>query len=149
MAPPPELHLIKLCVGAETVADLERWQARQKTMARFAHQPVCTTRNTPRRTEELLNGGSLYWVFKGQILVRQRILSFEAMLDETGRPRCGIVLDDTLVRTHPQPCKAFQGWRYLAADAAPPDLAQNDAATDLPPAVETAVAALGVVRRRA
>ena len=149
MAPQPGLHLIKLCVGADSIADLEAWQARQKGMARFGHRPVCTTRNTPRRKDDIVAGGSLYWVFKGQILVRQRVLGFESLTDETGRPRCAIVLDEALVRTLPRPCRPFQGWRYLAADDAPADWGTDGAAADLPPEMESALSAVGVARRRA
>jgi hypothetical protein len=140
---------MKLCVGADSVADLERWQARQRTMARFGHRATCTTRNWPRRRDEVLAGGSLFWVIKGLILVRQRVLAFEPGLDETGQQRCAIVLDEVLVPVRARPCRAFQGWRYLGAADAPEDWTKDGAAADLPPEIETALAAVGVARRRA
>jgi hypothetical protein len=146
------LHLIKLCVGAEGVDDLVRWQNQQRRMPRFGHRPVCTTRNTPRRAGEILEGGSLYWVFRGLILARQRVIGFEPLDDEQGRPRCGIVLDGALVRTEAQACRPFQGWRYLSPADAPADLAggTEEGATGaaLPPDLDAALVALGVTRRR-
>ena len=152
MAPEPRLHLIKLCVGAEGVENLARWQEKQRRMPRFGHRPVCTTRNAPRRADDILAGGSLYWVFRGLILARQRVTGFEAVEDEQGRPRCGIVLDGTLVRTEAQACRPFQGWRYLNPADAPADLAggADGAATGaaLPPSLESALIDIGVTRRR-
>ncbi len=88
------------------------------------------TRQTPKRAAELLDGGSLYWVFKGQILIRQVVLSIDTIA-EGARNRCEILLDEPLIATAPQPRRAFQGWRYLTINDAPPDLADADAA-DLP-----------------
>lgn len=149
MANEPRLHLIKLCVGAEAVEDLARWQEQQRSMDRFARRAVCTTRNTPRRAEEIAGSGSLYWVFKGLILVRQMVTGFTTIEDEAGRPRCGILLDDRLIKTETQPCRPFQGWRYLEAADAPADLPTGtDAGTTLPASLEGALADLGVTRRR-
>lgn len=112
------LHLIKLCVGCDTVEELAAWRAR--------HVPVGTpwtmrTRQTPKRAVELLDGGSLYWVFKGQVLCRQSILAVDTV-GEGVTARCELTLSPELVRTAPMPRRAFQGWRYLAAADAPPDL---------------------------
>jgi hypothetical protein len=107
-------------VGADTVEDLADWQKRQvNVMKRRA--PVCGTRMWPKRTDDVLKGGSLYWVIKGTILVRQRIVEIAEVTDEHGL-RCGLWLDPKLVRTAPQPRRAFQGWRYLEAADAPADL---------------------------
>jgi hypothetical protein len=114
------IHIVKLCVGADTVEDLADWQKRQvNVMKRRA--PVCGTRMWPKRTDDVLKGGSLYWVIKGTILVRQRIVEIAEVTDEHGL-RCGLWLDPKLVRTAPQPRRAFQGWRYLEAADAPTDL---------------------------
>jgi len=84
------------------------------------------TRQTPKRAAEILDGGSLYWVFKGQILIRQRILAIETI--PTGsRTRCEILLADEMIATVPQPRRAFQGWRYFDIKDAPPDLTSGDA----------------------
>lgn len=88
------------------------------------------TRQTPKRAEALLDGGSLYWVFKGRILIRQRILAIDTREAE-GRPICAIELADELVPTEPAPRRPFQGWRYLEPDAAPRDLADSGAG-DMP-----------------
>lgn len=111
------LHMIKLCVGCDTVEDLLEWRRAER-----AGQPwILRTRQTPKRAGEMLEGGSLYRVFKGVILSRQRILSIETV-GEGPNARCEAVLDETVVRVAPTPRRAFQGWRYLEAKDAPPDL---------------------------
>jgi hypothetical protein len=118
------VHLVKLCVGVETVQDLAAWQAeRLKTLAQAGERPELRhrTRQTPRRRNEILDGGSLYWVVKGFVLVRQRILDLKEATKDDGTPCCGIVLDPELVTTRPQPRRAFQGWRYLDPADAPAD----------------------------
>jgi hypothetical protein len=141
------LHLLKLCVGADRVQDLLDWQAEQRAESRAAGRewtPFHVTRMWPRRADELLAGGSLYWVFKGLVLARQRILGLEPRHGADGVGRCGIRLDPSLVRTVPQPRRAFQGWRYLRHQDAPPDLAAS-AAADLPPALVAELAQVGVL----
>lgn len=122
------LHIVKLCVGAESVSDLEAWQTQQMKTGRA---PVCGTRMRPKRVDEIVSGGSLYWVFKGMILARQRIVKIDEVTDHHGQ-RCGLYLDKTIVRTAPQPRRAFQGWRYLEPKDAPPDLADIGGADALP-----------------
>lgn len=136
------VHILKLCVGADSVEDLADWQARQvKTLKR--RSPVCGTRMWPKRVEEVLAGGSLYWVIKGQILVRQRIVEIAEVRDDHGL-RCGLWLDPELVRTTPQPRRAFQGWRYLNPGEAPADLAAIGRGRNaLPPELAAELVALG------
>ncbi|HEY2708868.1 MAG TPA: DUF1489 domain-containing protein [Caulobacteraceae bacterium] len=111
------LHLVKLCVGAATPEDLRAWRTQR---AAAGHRPIVYTRQTPKRAAELLDGGSLYWVFKGVILIRQTIAAVET-IGEGAQRRCEILLDETLIPTSPQPRRAFQGWRYLEAADAPAD----------------------------
>jgi hypothetical protein len=127
------LHLIKLCVGVSEVGELADW-ARQR-------RPIVHTRQTPKRATEILEGGSLYWVIKGQVLVRQAILAIDT-IEEGASSRCEILLDQTAYRTAPQPRRAFQGWRYFTADDAPVDLS-NDAGEDLPAELAVALRSLG------
>ena len=118
------VHLIKLCVGVETARELAEWQTeRLKRLTQAGKTPeLChRTLQTPRRRAGLLDGGSLYWVIKGFVLVRQRVLDLRADAKEDGTSCCGIVLDAELVPTRPQPRRAFQGWRYLEVAGAPPD----------------------------
>jgi hypothetical protein len=141
------LHLLKLCVGADGVQDLLDWQAEKKTEAAAAGAawtPFHVTRMWPKRGDELVAGGSLYWVFKGLVLARQRILGLEPRRGADGIERCAIRLDAAVVRTVPQPRRAFQGWRYLRPQDAPPDLATS-AAADLPPALVAELAQVGVL----
>ena len=112
------LHLIKLCVGADTPDDLRAWRESREGRA---HANRVHTRQTPKRADEIVDGGSLFWVFKGVVLIRQRVLGIETLADG-GRKRCEIQLDAPMIRTAPQPRRPFQGWRYLEAKDAPGDL---------------------------
>ena len=109
------LHLIKLAVGAGEPADITGWASRRG--------PVVHTRMTPKRLDEILEGGSLYWVIKGTVLVRMPIVGIET-LGSKGNTRCQILLAPTPVLTAPTPKRAFQGWRYLTEVDAPADLSE-------------------------
>jgi hypothetical protein len=145
------VHLVKLCVGAANVDDLARWQAgRMATRRAAGAMPLLChqTFQTPKRRDDLLAGGSLYWVIKGVILVRQRIIDLAEGTKDDGRPCCLIGLDPELVPVRPTPRRAFQGWRYLDADDVPPDLAPGQSAGDLaemPPKMRRALAELGLL----
>ena len=119
------LHLLKLCVGAESIADLEDWIAQRAAAKRKrgeAPEHIHTTRMTPKRVEELLDGGSLYWVIKGQIAARERLLDIRPFTDAEGIGRTDLVLDGYVVPVMPRPFRPFQGWRYLQNKDAPADL---------------------------
>lgn len=119
------LHLLKLCVGVDDLGQLVDWQAGRLKELRRAGGSVelwHRTRQMPRRREELLGGGSLYWVIRGVIQARQRILDLRTVRGDDGITRCDIVLDHRLVPTRPHPRRAFQGWRYLDGKDAPADL---------------------------
>jgi len=139
------INLIKLCVGAEAVQDLVEWQHNPR-----AHGPDGlprhVTRMWPKRAEELLNGGSLYWVFKGQVLARQRILRLDEVTGGDGITRCGIVLDPDVVLTRAAPRRPFQGWRYRRPEDAPADLPAGRMQEDaLPEDLDRALAEIGVL----
>lgn len=135
------LHLLKLAVGVESIADLEARRARRRTPS--GHH-VHVTRMVPRRTDELLDGGSLYWVVKGRITVRQRLRGIEPFVDPEGVGRCRLVLDPLLVLVAPRLFRAFQGWRYLAEADRPADLLIAEA-QDMPVELRLELAALGLV----
>ena len=131
------VSLVKLCVGVQEIAQLEESVER----ARKANRPMSiSTRLMPKRREELLNGGSLYWVISGKILVRQAILKMELGTTELGS-RVIIDLHPELVLTEPHPRRPFQGWRYLNAGDTPGDLKQNITTQRLPPHVESDIKA--------
>lgn len=111
------LHMIKLCVGCDTVDELLDWRRGQGAPAPW----ILRTRQTPKRALELTGGGSLYRVFKGFVLCRQRIIQVETV-GEGVTARCEVTLDPEVILTQPTPRRPFQGWRYLAGDAAPSDL---------------------------
>lgn len=138
------VHILKLCVGAETVDDLLDWQ-RTRAAQNADGLPRHVTRMWPRRAAEVQNGGSLYWVFKGMVLARQRILRLDEVQGVDGIVRCGLVLDPAVVRTEPQPRRPFQGWRYLKPEDAPRDLpAMRKGDDPLPPELSAALADLGL-----
>jgi hypothetical protein len=119
------LNIVKLCVGSDSVEDLEEWIAfrlEEKRLRGEAEEHVHTTRMMPKQVDAITDGGSLYWVIKGNIQCRQRILAIRSFTDRDGIGRCQIVLDPNVVRTEWQPRRAFQGWRYLKAAEAPRDL---------------------------
>ena len=146
------IHIIKLCVGAESVEDLAEWQIEQLKRARKAkansiiplqkQRPVCGTRMWPKRIEDVLAGGSLYWVIKGVVSVRQKILAIDDVIDNHGQ-RCGLYLDAHLQRTAPQPRRAFQGWRYLEPKDAPSDLTAAQGGLELPEHLRRQLVELG------
>ena len=140
----PYVNLLKLCVGADRVEDLIDWQARRR--AEDPSRPVQhVTRMWPKREAELVNGGSLYWVIRGVIGARQRIVRLEERIGDDGIRRCALILDPRVIRTEPAPRRPFQGWRYLAAEDAPRDLAARRRGEEaLPPGLAEALAEFGV-----
>jgi hypothetical protein len=129
------LHIIKLCVGCDSIEDLREWQEeRLAEKRRKGEKPVLAhvTRSMPKRREEVLDGGSLYWVIKGYVRVRQRILDLEQRIDENGVPCCAIVRDTPLVPTRLMAHRPFQGWRYLDPADAPPDIGTRGLAEAMP-----------------
>jgi len=138
------VHLLKLSVGTEDVAGLAAWQAQKRAQSDDGY-PRHVTRMWPKRADEILNGGSIYWVIKGVILARQPILRLDEYMSADGIRRCAIVCDRPLVRVAATPKRAFQGWRYLAPGDAPIDLPAGRADEEpLPPALSEALAAIGV-----
>src|SRR3974390_1102084 len=119
------LHLIKLCVGADSIKDLRDWVAERIRSAKKKGLPphhIHVTRMTPKRVEELLAGGSLYWVIRGEIAAREKLLAIEPFRDRDGIGRCRLVMQPRVITVSPRPMRPFQGWRYLADGDAPPDL---------------------------
>ena len=120
------LHLIKLCVGVRSVEELEEWRADRQ--ARGLGRPdglnAHRTRMRPKRADEIIGRGSLYWVIDGAIRGRQPVVALDAGNDPDGRVHCQIVMTAGVIRTVPQPKRPFQGWRYLTPQDAPDDLNQ-------------------------
>jgi hypothetical protein len=124
------LHLIKLAVGCESVKELKGWVAERMQTARKKGLPrhhIHITRMTPKRDEELLAGGSLYWVIRGEIAARERIIAIEPFRDRDGIGRCRLVMQPRVIAVSPRPMRPFQGWRYFSEDVAPPDLGKSAA----------------------
>ncbi len=141
------LHLIKLCVGVESLEELSRWQKKRLAEKKKKGQKlelIHITRQTPKRAAELLDGGSLYWVIKGQIAARQKLLALRPMT-RNGVPHCGLVYDKKLVPVMRRPRAAFQGWRYFEPKDAPADVGGLKGAKGLPEALQQELAALGLL----
>jgi hypothetical protein len=143
------LHLLKLCVGADSLQDLRDWVSQRSLLAIAAGlepHSIHTTRMIPKRVEELLDGGSLYWVIKGQVLARQRFLDIKTFKGDDGTSRCDLVLGPEVIETSPAPKRPFQGWRYLTSEDAPRDLGGSDGgADDLPSDLKRELAELGLL----
>lgn len=142
------LHLLKLCVGCDSIPDLESWieetRLSHRRMGR-AWRQTHTTRMIPKRMDEIVGEGSLYWVIKGRIACRQPISAIEPFTDQDGISRCHLVLESPVVPVRPRPFRPFQGWRYLSAADAPPDIASGAAPADMPDAMRAELSALGLI----
>ena len=142
-------HLLKLCVGADSIGDLNAWIAARLDECRRAGQPLeqsHTTRMVPKRVADLLDGGSLFWVIKGQVTARQSLLDIRPFTDPAGIGRCALVLDPTVVAVRSRPCRAFQGWRYLGPEDAPPDIGSElPDLLGLPDAMRRELSSLGLL----
>lgn len=136
------LHIVKLCVGVQNLEEFEDWRrAEQARRRKMDH----VTRMFPKRADEVLDGGSIYWVIRGMILARQRILELKPVRDAEGIERCRMIFDSDYVLVRPTPRRAFQGWRYLEAEDAPPDITRAAAGADLPESMRAELAALGLL----
>ena len=141
------IHLIKLSVGPDSLSDLVDWQeSRLKEQAR-AKQPqelMHITRNMPKRASEVLDGGSIYWVIKGWICARQRMLELRPITYD-GMPHCGLIYDREMIRVAPRQHRPFQGWRYFDPKAAPRDLVKGDVDESMPESLRRELSVLGLL----
>ena len=139
------LNLIKLSVGSDSVESLVDWQKDRRALGPDG-LPRHVTRMWPKRAEELLDGGSIYWVIQGLVQCRQRILRLDEVIRDDGIRRCGIVLDPEVIRTGTAPKRPFQGWRYLVPEETPADLpARRRDEEPIPAELSAALAAIGVI----
>jgi len=143
------VNILKLSVGTESIETLEDWQNGRMKLRRpngKTGEVWHRTRMFPRRREEILDGGSIYWVIKGIIQVRQSIIDLRAVTGDDGIERCEMVFDPELVPVRPVPRRPFQGWRYLTTEDAPPDLSEAGSfAGDMPPTMRVELAELGLI----
>ena len=138
------LNILKLCVGADSVEDLLDWQSTHPSPFPSGERRH-VTRMWPRRAAEIVTSGSLYWVIKGLIACRQRIIRMDGVEGEDGILRCGLIMDPEVIRTETVPRRPFQGWRYLSATDSPSDLTPaRPQERRLPPVMAQALAELGV-----
>lgn len=143
------LNIVKLCVGCDSIEDLIAWREEVATERKARGLPMemsHTTRMVPKRGDELLDGGSLYWVIKGNVQCRQKLLHIRLVTGSDGISRCQLVMDPTVVPTQWQPRRPFQGWRYLLAKEAPADLKEGQLSMlEMPRALREELASLGLL----
>lgn len=143
------LNLVKLCVGADSIDDLRDWVSqRALTAVAAGMEPHSShvTRMVPKRIEELLAGGSLYWAIKGQVQARQELLDIKEFTDVDGIKRCELVLAPQVIETAMQPKRPFQGWRYLEQKDAPRDLGEvGTGLDDMPDELKRELSDLGLL----
>jgi hypothetical protein len=140
------LHLIKLCVGVDTVKELEDWIKARMKARKTRKDHIHTTRMVPKRADELLDGGSLHWVIRGSVMCRQQLIDVRPFVDKDGIGRCRLVLKPKVVLVTPRPYRAFQGWRYLPPRDAPPDLDRAaPGAADMPETLRRELRELGLL----
>jgi hypothetical protein len=153
------VHLVKLCVGIESIDELAAWfdsddckKARKRKGLKSPNEHAHWTRMKPKRLEEVLDGGSLYWVIRGRICVRHPILRLDDVRDDKGNAYCAIVYEPKMILVEARPRRPVQGWRYLEAEESPADLADQRAAlraaraeADLPPKMVAELKALGLL----
>lgn len=141
------LHLIKLSVGPENLSELVDWQTqRLKDQRKRGQAPelVHVTRHMPKRAAEVLDGGSIYWVIKGWLVARQRMLELRPLLRD-GVPHCGLIYAPEMIRIAPRKHRPFQGWRYFDPKDAPRDLAKGEVDTEMPEEMQRDLAELGLL----
>jgi hypothetical protein len=141
------LNLIKLCVGVESLEDLAQWQKRRLTDLKKKGKKLelmHVTRQTPKRADDLLDGGSLYWVIKGQIAARQKLIELRSLTRE-GVPHCGLVYEPKLIATLRRAHRPFQGWRYFDPKDAPQDVRDLKGGKGMPQALKMELAELGLL----
>ncbi len=135
------LNIIKLSVGSESLDDLVAWQKQRLKQSKMLIHP---TRQWPKRADEILKGGSIYWVIRGYIVGRQKMIEFKEVT-KNGIPHCGLVYDAKMIPVRMTPRKAFQGWRYLEEKDAPPDRKQGDNMDEMPEKMKKELAELGLL----
>ena len=145
------IHMIKLCVGVEAVEQLAAYQKQRAEENLALGLPPYTkhmTRNFPKRADQIMaEGGSLYWVIRREIRVRQRFHAIEEAVDAEGKRCCALIFEPELVRVVPRSCRPFQGWRYLEGKDAPQDLSGNavDETEEMPNEMRRELRALGLI----
>ncbi len=143
------LNLVKLCVGIASIEELQAnidFRVEQKRAKGKSTEQIHTTRMVPKRRDELLEKGSLYWVIKGNVQVRQILIDIRPFVDKEGIRRCDIVMEPRLIATYWQPRRAFQGWRYLKPEDAPLDIGNSKGGLiELPPELRLELSNLGLL----
>ena len=121
------LHILKVAAGVSSLEHLRQVVDRYSYMdAELGHIMHMSSRNTPRRMGEVLDGGSVFWIIKRAIVARADLIAIREVVREDGKKGCQMCIRPNVIPTIPQPKRGFQGWRYLKHDDAPQDL-ESDA----------------------
>ena len=142
------VHLLRMAVQVESIAHLKQIQADRlhKQLAQGEAGLYTYSRNIPKRADDLIDGGSIFWVIKRYIRVRQRILGIERHTNEEGRPYCAFQIEAEPIKVVPRRQKAFQGWRYLKPEDVPSDIGvSRSQATDMPTEMANELRELGLI----
>lgn len=120
------LHILKVAAGVNSLEHLRQVIDRDSYMdLELGHIMHMSSRNTPRRAEEVLDGGSVFWIVKRAIIARADLIAIREVVREDGRKGCQMCIHPNVIPTVPQPKRGFQGWRYLKPEDAPADLGTN------------------------
>ena len=142
------IHLLRVAVRVHSIADLRRKQDErlQERLKQGETRLYTFTRNLPKRVDDLIDGGCIYWIIKKYIRVRQRILGVERHVNGEGRAYCAIQIDPEPMQVVARRQKAFQGWRYLKPEDIPLDLDISETqVTDMPEEMANDLRELGLI----
>ena len=141
------VNLLRMAVRIQSISQLKEIQTERRALT-DGKRLHSFTRNMPRRTDELIDGGSIYWVVKRLIRVRQKIIGIEKMTNEEGKKFCAIELDPSHILLEPRSQKPFQGWRYLKTEESPADAPDGGVANfglDMPSEMMVELKELGLL----
>lgn len=139
------VHILKLCVGIDSIEHLiEVRRGREQQLPDGTPYNFHITRFRPKRAAEILDGGSIYWIIRGFVQLRQRIIALEPIETDNGT-KCKIIMDTKIFRTEGQPRRPHQGWRYLETSDAPRDIAESEKTDDMPEEISRTLREMGLL----
>ncbi len=139
------VHILKLCVGIDSIEHLtEVRRGREPLLYNGTPCNFHITRFRPKRAAEILDGGSIYWIIRGFVQLRQRIIALDPIETDSGT-KCKIIMDARIFRTESQPRRPHQGWRYLETPDAPGDIAEPEKTDDMPEEISRTLREMGLL----
>ena len=142
-------NFLRTGVGVESIEHLYEIQhGHRQIKFNGENHAYLFTRRTPTRANDLINGGSVYWIIKRQICARQTIADIQTLKDEDDKPFCHVIMNQQIYLTQPVAHKHIQGWRYLSPEKAPKDIGlftPNNRPDDIPPELAAELAEAGLL----